>query len=220
MTRSLIAPLGRLCTVGLLCTLFCGCSALQPMQTPPPSCYVLDRAGPESGSARPAPAGGPTLIVNPPQAAAGFDSPRIIYLREPHRLDYFAHSAWVDTPARMLAPLLVAALEKSGAFGAVLPAPTAAAGGLRLHSEIIRLQQDFTSQPSRVRFTLRAYVVDSATRRVLASRVFDQTHAAPTDDAYGGILAANRVVQRVLAELAESCSSLAVQAQPDSLVAP
>jgi cholesterol transport system auxiliary component len=120
----------------------------------------------------------------------------------------------------MLAPLIVAALEQSGAFGSVLPAPTAAAGGLRLHSEIIRLQQDFTSQPSRVRFTLRAYVVDSATRRVLASRVFDEAVAAPTDDTYGGILAANQVVQRVLTQLAEFCSSLAVQAPPEALEAP
>jgi len=30
-------------------------------------------------------------------------------VREPHKLEYFAHSEWVDPPARMLAPLIVAA---------------------------------------------------------------------------------------------------------------
>jgi cholesterol transport system auxiliary component len=83
MTRWFTAPLGRLCLVGLLWTLIGGCSALRPTVTPPPSFYALDSAGLETGSARHPPTGGPTLIVNPPQAAAGFDSPRIIYLREP-----------------------------------------------------------------------------------------------------------------------------------------
>jgi hypothetical protein len=95
------------------------------------------------------------------------------------------------------------AADRRRARGAAEPsarsclAPTAAAGDLRLDTEILRLQQDFTSQPSRVRFTLRAYVVDNTTRRVLASRVFDESVAAATDDPYGGILAANRAVQRI-----------------------
>jgi ABC-type uncharacterized transport system auxiliary subunit len=55
---------------------------------------------------------------------------------------------------------IVSALESSGTFRAVILAPTAAAGDLRLDTEILRLQQDFASQPSRVRFTLRAYLVD------------------------------------------------------------
>jgi cholesterol transport system auxiliary component len=57
-------------------------------------------------------------------------------------------------------------------------APTASSADLRLDTEILRLQQDFASQPSRVRFTLRAYLVDQTTRRVLAWRVFDEAVAA------------------------------------------
>ena len=102
----------------------------------------------------------PTLIVNPPHAAAGFDSRRIIYVRELHKLEYFAHSEWVDTPARMLAPLIVAALENGGAFRAVVLTPSAASGDFRLDTEIVRLQHEFGTGPSRVRFTLRAYLVE------------------------------------------------------------
>jgi len=65
---------------------------------------------------------------------------------------------WVDTPARMLAPLIVAAVENSGTFRAVVLTPSAATGDLRLDTGIMRLQHDFGSQPSRVRFTLRAYI--------------------------------------------------------------
>ena len=156
----------------------------------------------------------PTLIVNPPHAATGFDSQRIIYVRKAHKLEYFAHNEWVDTPARMIAPLIVVAVENSGAFRAVVLTPSAAAGDLRLDAEIMRLQHDFGSEPSRVRFTLRAYIVDNTTRRVLASREFDETVAAVSEDPYGGVVAANRAVQTVLEQLADFCTEAARNWQP------
>ncbi len=165
-----------------------------------------------------APVTAPTLTVNPPRAAAGFDSSRIIYVRERHQLEYFAHSEWVDPPARMLAPLLVAAIESTGAFRAVVLTPSAAGGDLRLDTEIIGLQHEFTTQRSRVRFTLRAYLVDDKTRRVLAARQFDAAIPAASDDPYGGVVAANRAVQTVLEDLAAFCAETArgVRAQTGS----
>ena len=93
-------------------------------------------------------------------------------------------------------------------------APIAAAGDLRLDTELLRLQQDFATQPSHVHFTLRAHLVDNATRRVLAWRVFDASVAAATDDPYGGVVAANRAVQTVLEQLAGFCATAAAQWQP------
>jgi cholesterol transport system auxiliary component len=158
-------------------------------------------------------AAAPTLIINPPHAAAGFDSPRIIYVRETHKLEYFAHSEWVDPPARMLAPLLVAAVENTGAFRAVVLTPSAAAGEMRLDTEILRLQHEFLSVPSRVRFTLRAYLVESVTRRVMASREFEAAVPAASEDPYGGVVAANRAVQTVLENLSAFCAEAARSAR-------
>ena len=96
--------------------------------------------------------------------------------------------------------------SRRGAFRAVVLASSAAAGDLRLDTEIIRLQHEFQTQPSRARFTLRAALVDDRTRRVLAWREFDTTAAAATEDPYGGVLAANRAVQAALQELAVFCA--------------
>ena len=193
-------------TIVILLALAGGCSALDPSAMQQPSLYSLDRVRSELQAVR-LPAAmspvAPTLIVNPPRAAAGFDSQRIVYVREAHKREYFAHSEWIDAPARMLAPLIVVAVENSGTFRAVVPTPSAAAGELRLDTEIVRLQHEFDARPSRVRFTLRAYVVDNSTRRVLAWREFDETVPAATEDPYGGILAANRAVQVVLGQLAD-----------------
>jgi cholesterol transport system auxiliary component len=155
-------------------------------------------------------------MVNPPHAAAGFDSQRIIYVRAAHKLEYYAHNEWVDTPARMLAPLIVAAVQTSGIFRAVVLTPSTAAGDLRLDTEIMRLQHDVGRQPSRVRFTLRAYIVDTATRRVLAWREFDESVAALSEDPYGGVIAANRAVQIVLQNLSTFCTEAARSARMGS----
>jgi len=200
------ARLCRLLAAGLVLALAAGCSALQPKATPQPAFYSLDSGRIETRHAPAMPTTGHTLIVNPPHAASGFDSQRILYVRTDHQLEYFAHSEWVDTPARMLAPLIVSAVERSRAFRAVVLTPSAAAGDLRLDSEIVRLQHEFGSQPSRVRFTLRTYLVDNSTRRVLAWREFDATESSPSEDPYGGVIAANLAVQKVLQQLAEFCA--------------
>ena len=109
----------------------------------------------------------------------------------------------------MLAPLIVSAVERSGAFRAVVQTPSAAAGEMRLDIEILRLQHEFLGTPSQVRFTLRAYLVERVTRRVIASREFDAVVAAASEDAYGGVVAANRAVQTVLENLSAFCAEAA-----------
>jgi cholesterol transport system auxiliary component len=196
----------RAIAVGLLLSGLCACSVLRPSATPATAFYALDRtplATEDVAPVMPAVAvAAVTLLINPTHAAAGFDSPRIIYLREPHKLDYFALSQWVDPPARMLGPLLAAAIEKTGAFRAVVQMPGAASGELRLDTDIIRLQHEFQTSPSQVRFTLRATLVADKTRQVLGWQEFEAIAPANSEDAYGGVLAANRAVQTVVDQLA------------------
>ncbi len=149
---------------------------------------------------------GPALVVAVPTAAPGFDGPRIVYVRRSHELEFFSRSEWVDAPARMFAPLLVRALERSGRFQAVAEARSAAAAGLRLESDIVRLQHEFTVRPSRVRLTVRVRLSDVASRRVLGAREFEAVEEAPSDDPYGGVVAANRAVRQVLDDIVAYCA--------------
>jgi cholesterol transport system auxiliary component len=156
-------------------------------------------------------AGAPVLVVAVPRAAPGFDSTRMVYLKRPQELEAFAFNEWVDTPAHMLAPLLVRALQDSGAYSAVLQAPSAGTGAWRLETELIRLQQDFGTRPSQVRLTLRALLLETGTRKVMAWREFDAVVPAATDDPAGGAAAAHVATQRVLAAVAAFCAD---QARP------
>lgn len=199
--------------------LMTSCGSLLPQAPVQPTLYILDGMTTGGGGLKisgttPAPqstASAPTLTVSTPVAAAGFGGTYIVYQRHTHELERFAANQWVDTPVQMLAPLIVRAAESSGAFRSVVRGSSAAMNDFRLDTELVRLQQEFTSNPSRTRLTLRAVLVSTATRRVVATREFDASVAAPSEDPRGGVVAANEVVNRVLAELATFCAESVVR---------
>ncbi len=189
--------------------LLAACSSLLPSPPPTPTFYTLSNTAQTTPQDQTVKAVGPTLLVNAMRAAPGFDSAHIVYTRSPQQLEHFARSEWADTPARMLAPWLVQVLSseltRSATVGAVLLAPSSATSEFALDSELIRLQQDFSVQPSRVRLTLRVALIQTTTRRVLATREFDATEPAATDDPRGGVQAAQVVSARLLKAVADFC---------------
>lgn len=151
-----------------------------------------------------------TILVLPMRAHPGFDTSRIAYRREPNRLEYYAFNRWVEAPARMLTPLVTQALEASGAFSAVVQAPASAHTQLRLDTELVNLTQDFSVKPSRLHLMLRAQLTDTGTQAIRASRNFEVQVPAPSEDARGGVEAANRVLPDVLTRLAEWAAQASV----------
>ncbi|MEK9140884.1 MAG: hypothetical protein AAB308_07500, partial [Nitrospirota bacterium] len=53
---------------------------------------------------RPGEIDGPVLLVSQPQAEPGFETQRMVYVKRPYELEYFAANQWADTPARMFTP--------------------------------------------------------------------------------------------------------------------
>lgn len=190
----------RLVIVGVAASsLGVGCGLLQAPPADAPTLHLLD-ALPARVEA--APRREVVLAISPPRAAPGYDTAAMVYLRRPHALEHYATHRWADTPARMLGQLLTRTLDDAGAFRAVVASGSSAPADLRLDTEVVRLQQSFLVRPSRAELTLRAQLVDLAGRRVLAMRYVEVTHDAATDDAAGGVAAANAALARALAQLA------------------
>ena len=207
MHRCRRAACGTLVAV-LLSALLGGCArSLLPEPAASPALFALSGESEAPAATVEPTAIARTLIVDIPRAAPGFETSQIAYVRRPYEIEYYAHNQWVDRPSNMLAPKMVRAIERTGAFHAVLGGPTSASGQFRLETELVRLQQDFSTTPSRVRLTLRAALIDTATRKVVASREFDARVDAPTDDAYGGVIAAQRAASQIVAELASFCAA-------------
>jgi cholesterol transport system auxiliary component len=147
------------------------------------------------------------LVVAVPRARPGFGTARIVYVSRSYEVRFFAKSQWVDTPARMLAPLLIQALGRTRSLQPVLSGAGVAAK-LRLETEVTALQQEFTAAPSRVRFGRRAQLVDVAQHRVVATKDLEAVEQCVSDDPYGGVVAANQAVHHLLEELASWCDSV------------
>jgi len=126
----------------------------------------------------------------------------MVYFKRAYELEHYAMNQWADTPARMFTPLLVQALGQTGAWRAVVPLPGSVRGDYRLDSHGFALQQEFLQQPSRVRVTVRTQLVDLKESKVVGTRAFEATEEAPSEDAYGGVLAANRAIATMLDRIA------------------
>jgi cholesterol transport system auxiliary component len=154
----------------------------------------------------PASGPGPALLVSAPRAGPGLDGPRMAYLARPNQLQYFARSQWVEPPARLVGASLARALERTGRFRAVTEVALGSRPDLRLESELVRLQQEFTSRPSQVRVTLRLELTDVAARRIIGVQEFEVLEPAPSEDAAGGAAAASAAVRRLVTEAAAWCA--------------
>jgi cholesterol transport system auxiliary component len=204
-----------------------GCSELIPKATVLPSFYILNGVNIEDKTAVNEPQRtldsqltltkrqlvNATLMVNLSSATAGFDSSRIMFSRVPYKLEYFAHNEWIDTPARMLTPLIVSKLKANGLFSAVTLTPSAANSHYSLDTQIIRLQQEFFSSPSRERLTVRATLIDNVKQYVIFVHEIDVVVTAKTDNPYGGVVAANEAVQKMLEKLVVFCNEAIINYQ-------
>jgi cholesterol transport system auxiliary component len=194
--------------------LLAACTSLPEPKGVSPNIYML-----EAGPAIPAAQVKRDLVlsISVPRALPGFDTPQMAYVQQPYELSYFVTSRWADTPAHMLEPLIAQAMQQTQSFRAVERTAGTIPADVRLVVELVRLQQDFTASPSRVRLTLRAQLIDVRGRRLLATQQFDEYENATSENAYGGVTAANRLVQRVLVKLAAFCVNASALESPSSM---
>jgi len=186
--------------------LLSACSLLPKPEPVSINQYLLEYS-PDRQAARQTRADAPVVLVSVPRAHGGYDSSRIAYMKEDYGLRYYTRSRWADTPARMLAPLLADAIQSTGQFQALYATSGSVSADMRLDTELIRFHQDFRSLPSEMHITLRAQLIGIASGEVLATLLVDQSMAADTDDAFGGVVAANRLLGQLLDELAQFCVS-------------
>jgi len=85
--------------------------------------------------------------------------------------------------------------------------PTSVRGDYRMDIDQVALVQEFLQKPSQVRVALRVQIIKLPEYLVLGTRLFDVAEEAPNDDAYGGVVAANRGVERLVKEVAGWLSS-------------
>jgi cholesterol transport system auxiliary component len=193
-------------TVFLLALAAC---SIGPSESRAPTTYLLDpQIAFKTSPGNPNWSASATLLVSPPRPQAGFDTARMAYLRRPHEVSYYAFNQWADTPARMLMGLLAQAMERTDLWRAVVQTPSPVRADYRLDSDNLVLEQQFFSTPSRVRLALRVQLIDLKQQRVIDTRDFEVFEDAPSDEPYGGVIAANRTTAKLLEQVADWVSAI------------
>lgn len=141
------------------------------------------------------------LVVETGAAGPGLETKRMAYRQGPYELRYYARSQWAAAPSELLRPAIVQALDRSELFRNVVPQDGYVASDYRLEVQLLELVQDFTAQPSQAQLTLRAQLSDVDSGEVLGTRRIEAAVPARSEDAVGGVAAANAAVGEALAEL-------------------
>jgi cholesterol transport system auxiliary component len=179
--------------------LLVSCSVFAPIKADPANTYVLSRT--------PAPqvkktSRALTLLVNYPQTSAVYNTTQMAYSTQPFKVAYFSKNQWADLPAQMLQPLMVQTLQSTHYFRQIISPGVLGQYNYVLNTELIELLHVFTQNSSYIRVVLKAQVVDTANNRVIKTKTFSVDEPA-VPAPYGGVVAANAAVARLLGQVAQ-----------------
>lgn len=204
LNRKCTQQLLRLVSFSLLALLAASCSLPGKPKENPVKTYMLRWDAPMRAAEKPSDHKCLTVLINTPRAAPGFASARMVYIEKPYRLDYFATHAWVDAPARMMAPLIRRDLEKSGLFDKVILNPAESTEyGLRIEFELLSLLQDFSGGKNEEQISLHMDVYDATLHQLVISRTFSLAETAKGRTPYAGVIAANQMMPRLMTEVTQ-----------------
>jgi cholesterol transport system auxiliary component len=144
-----------------------------------------------------------TLLVLAPEGSAVFDTTRMAYETRPHEIAYFSKTEWGERPSQMIHPLLVQALQRTHRFSTVVTPPFTGHFTHVLRTEILAIEQDFTSEPAALQLRLRVELVAEAENKVLGTKEISEREPMREKTPHGGAIAANDAMAKALKELAE-----------------
>lgn len=184
----------------LLLLALSGLTACTPVKVPNTASWQLKDF---SQKRWPQPGARHSILVVLPEAAAGYQTSGMLYVKKPFALKPFAKHAWVDAPASMLHPLLIESLQGSGYFQVVSSISIAEPLDYRLDTQLLKLQQNFVKKPSVVEFSAKVVLSQMEKNQVLLSRIFNLEMPCTEDTPYGGVIAANKISEAFTARVTE-----------------
>jgi cholesterol transport system auxiliary component len=191
----------RISLVGLSALMLVACS---PIKVPVTNQYQLSAYSTKKWAKTSIPV---TLLVTAPDAAAGYQTAQMLYIKKPYELEAFAKNAWVNPPADMLYPLILQSIQGTNLFKAVTSNAYTVGADYRLDTQLLVLDQNFLKKPSVLEFSVKAVLTHVSDNKVLGSRIINLRIPCPNDTPYGGVVAANQATQQFTALLARFIAS-------------
>jgi cholesterol transport system auxiliary component len=199
MTRALVIVLSLVAGCGSS-----GCGG----SVPPTRFYHLAPA-----AAAPATAlrGDAIIVVDSLDTDAGYDDDRMVYRVSPYRFDYYEYHRWSASPGTLVERFLEQALERTGAFGAVVRTHTTDAAVILSGRVAVIEEVDRKTGPWLGHLVIELRLADATTGDVVWSRDFDVTEPMPSRSPDGLARAISRALDRVVKEVVAPAREVAAR---------
>jgi ABC-type uncharacterized transport system auxiliary subunit len=202
-----------LCSASIAISVYlAACSVVKPPKRPEVQTFVLEtptsltaegvaHGNSESGETR-------VLRVSTMSSRGVYDTRQMAYTKGGEEIKYFAAHQWADPPPDMFVPILVAGLERTNRFPALVGPSSRAPGDLLLETELLSFRQEFIGSKHEFRASVRASILDAKNGRILGSpRTFEVVEPMEEANPDAGVQAAGRAA----AKLAEDIARYAVE---------
>lgn len=188
----------RLCFIAPLCIFLCSCINFMPARHVDMKSYTLSATPVKDVTHY---AYKPLVVmINFGQATPGFQGDRMIYLQTgDNQLKYYAYHRWVLPPVTLITSALATALSNTGAYKAVMNAPSYVGNiDYQVSAQLLSLQQSFVgSSQSQEKLALQIAVIDAKTNYIVATKRFEEI-AEAMPNAEGGVMAANQALTKMM----------------------
>ncbi len=111
----------------------------------------------------------------PVHASPMYDTTQMAYSLSPYQFAYYSKNAWAASPAQMLGPLIVQALQNTHSFVVIDSSAFPGHYQYVLSTELMKLQQNFSGGYNRVELVARVELTNSLTKHVIATKQFSVT---------------------------------------------
>ena len=171
-----VAAAAALCAIALLPA----CSVLPEAE--PLDVYVLPVTGDASATAVPAAAGAQawSLRVVRPAAGVHLAGQRIVVMPEDNRVSVYQGAGWSDPAPVLVRDRVLEAFRADGRVGALSSDERQLHADFELDSDLRAFQSEYRGGRPEAVLRLDARLVHTASRRIVASRTFEQRQ--PTED--------------------------------------
>lgn len=131
-----------------------------------------------------------SLKLTPTKSIASLASKDIYYLRGTTQIGSYLYSRWADTPASMIDRSLTSSLQNRRLFTALLPVTSSAYADVTLESDLHAFYHRFQKNGSSEGYIDITYrLIESKSKKTIASKRFVVTSPSPSSDAAGGVTA-------------------------------
>lgn len=133
-----------------------------------------------------------TLKLSSTKSMASLSSTQLYYLKDSILMDAYLYSRWSDSPSRMIDRAIYSSLQNQQLFETLIPATSSATADLTLESDLHAFYHRFLDDAHSEGFVDITYrLIDTKTKRPIASKRFIIIQPAPSADAQGGVSALN-----------------------------